>query len=94
VSWPRRQVIVAYPDETLRTAADRMAEHQVGTLPVVSRCEPDRFLGLLTEYDLLKARHRQLIEERHRERVLTLRWPSGPFRIAARPGTADQPPAG
>lgn len=64
--------IVTYPDEILRVAADQMAEHCVGALPVVTR-DTKRLLGILTEFDLLKARQRQLAEERHRERVLRLR---------------------
>jgi CBS domain-containing protein len=64
--------IVTYPDEILRAAADQMAEHCVGALPVVTR-DTKRLLGILTEFDLLKARQRQLAEERHRERVLRLR---------------------
>jgi chloride channel protein, CIC family len=70
-------LVSAYPDETLRTAADRMAEHDVGTLPVVSRDDPARLVGVLTESGLLTARQRQLQrhEEHHRERVLRLRRP-------------------
>lgn len=69
-------LVLAHPDETLRHAGDRMAEHWLGALPVVARDDPTRLLGMLTEFDLLKARQRQLIEERHRERVLTL-WGRG-----------------
>ncbi|MGH3165905.1 MAG: CBS domain-containing protein, partial [Trebonia sp.] len=68
----RSDALVAYPDEILRAAADRMAEHWVGALPVVTR-DQRRLLGVLTEFDLLKARQRQLQEERQRERVLRLR---------------------
>ncbi|HLG67125.1 MAG TPA: chloride channel protein [Acidimicrobiales bacterium] len=67
-----RDVVVAWPDETLRSAADRMAEHWLGALPVVERGRGSRIVGLVTMFDLLKARHRQLLEERQRERVLTL----------------------
>jgi CIC family chloride channel protein len=66
----RTDVTVAYPDETLRSAADRMAQHWVGALPVVERDAPRRLVGVITEFDLLKARQRQLVEERKRERVL------------------------
>jgi CIC family chloride channel protein len=69
----RTDVIVAYPDETLRAVADRMAEHWIGALPVVERDTTPRLVGVITEFDLLKARHRQLVEERQRERVLRLR---------------------
>jgi chloride channel protein, CIC family len=65
----RPDVVVAHPDETLRTAAERMAEHWLGALPVVTR-DDGRLVGILTDFDLLKARQRQLEEERVRERVL------------------------
>jgi H+/Cl- antiporter ClcA len=68
----RPDALVTYPDEILRAAADQMVEHWVGALPVVTRDER-RLLGILTEFDLLKARQRQLHEERHRERVLRLK---------------------
>jgi chloride channel protein, CIC family len=65
----RSDVVVAHPDETLRSAAERMAEHWLGALPVVTR-DDGRLVGILTDFDLLKARQRQLEEERLRERVL------------------------
>jgi CIC family chloride channel protein len=66
----RTDVVVTYPDETLRTVADRMAERKLGVLPVVERDAPDRVRGIITQFDLLRARDRILQEERHRERVL------------------------
>jgi chloride channel protein, CIC family len=76
-------VAVAYPDEILRTVADRMAGLGVGVLPVVDRADPARMDGLVTQFDLLQARERLLAEERHAERVLLLRRVSG--RVAGRP---------
>ncbi|HET9949238.1 MAG TPA: chloride channel protein [Longimicrobiales bacterium] len=84
-----RKLTVAYPDETLRTVADRMAGDGIGVLPVVERARPDRLCGLITQYDLLRARGRMLEEERHREQVLTLRifsGASGRARFGAGPG--------
>jgi CIC family chloride channel protein len=71
----RTGVVVAYPDETLRNAADRMAEHKLGALPVVTRGR-SKLVGVITVFDTLKARERQLEEERHRERVLRFRLPA------------------
>jgi chloride channel protein, CIC family len=68
-----RSVVVAYDDETLRDASDRMAARHVGVLPVVARDRADHMVGLLTQSDLLASRQRILHEERHRERVLRLR---------------------
>jgi CIC family chloride channel protein len=86
-----RNVVVSYPDETLRETADRMATTGLGVLPVVERGAERRLRGILTSFDLLAARERNLQEERHRERVLRLRgvprlWPRakppGPGPIA------------
>ena len=64
---------IAYPDEILRTVADRMAELGIGVIPVVERTDTKRLRGLITQFDLLEARQKLLEEERHAERVLTLR---------------------
>ena len=52
----RKDLVVAFPDETLREVADRMAERQVGVLPVVERAQPTRLRGIVTQFDLLAAR--------------------------------------
>ena len=44
-----RQVAVAAPDDTLQKAAGRMAELDVGVLPVG---EGDRIVGMLTDRDI------------------------------------------
>ncbi|HET9692305.1 MAG TPA: chloride channel protein [Acidimicrobiales bacterium] len=66
-----RDPVVASATETLRAAADRMAEHLVGALPVVA--VDGTLAGVVTEFDLLAGRRRQLVEERHRERTLRIR---------------------
>ncbi len=68
-----QRLVVAYPDETLRVVADRMAAGKLGVLPVVDRNDPAQLRGLITQFDLLRARGRMLEEERHREQVLDLR---------------------
>ncbi len=67
------EIIVAYPDETLRMVAVRMITQSIWRLPVVDRADPTHLVGLVTQRDLLRARERLLNEERHRERVLHLR---------------------
>lgn len=64
---------LAYPDEILRSVADRMATLGVGVIPVVERADTARLHGLITEFDLLRARRKLLEEERHAERILTVR---------------------
>jgi chloride channel protein, CIC family len=68
----RKEAIHAYPDEPLRVVVYRMAEKGFTRLPVIEH-GTDRFLGLISLDDLLKARGRNLEEERTRERVLKLR---------------------
>ncbi len=65
--------IVAYPDEPLRAVVYRMAESGFTRFPVVERDNPRKLLGIVSLGDLLKARARNLDEERQRERVLHLR---------------------
>jgi CBS domain-containing protein len=73
--------IVAFSDETLREVADRMVASGHGVLPVVDRDNPQRLVGLISQFDLLRAHERVLIEERHRER------PLGPRRLVGGLGT-------
>jgi CIC family chloride channel protein len=74
-----RQPIIAFADETLREVADRMVSSGHGVLPVTDREHPGRLVGLVSQFDLLKAHERVLIEERHRER------PLGPWRRVSEP---------
>lgn len=72
----RRDIVSTYPEESLREVADLMAIHQVGVLPVVERETPHRLCGIITQYNLLTAHQRMLQEERKREQVLHLSFPS------------------
>lgn len=65
--------ITAYADEILRCVADRMAAEGVSVVVVVDREDLTHFDGLVNQFDLLRAREKLLVEERHTERVLTLR---------------------
>jgi H+/Cl- antiporter ClcA len=71
-------VVVAYPDDTLRDVAYRMAEAGVTRMPVVARGPQRRLLGIITLPALLTGRLRDLQEERETERVLRVarlrRW--------------------
>ena len=60
-------VIVAYPDETLHEALDKMLHNDIGRLPVVSREEGNRLVGYLGRARLLEGRMRRLEEESVRE---------------------------
>jgi H+/Cl- antiporter ClcA len=71
----KRRIVTAYPDEPLRVVVYRMAETGLTRMPVVDRDDPQQLLGMISLSDLLRARTRDLEEERHRERVLRLRLP-------------------
>jgi len=67
-------IAMAHPEEILRSVADRMAACDLGVIPVVASNDTSHLVGLITQFDLLQARQKLLEEERHAERVMTLRW--------------------
>jgi chloride channel protein, CIC family len=69
----RPDPVVAHPAEPLRVVAARMAETGLTSFPVVERDEPGQLLGMVGLPDLLRARERQLSEERHRQRWIRIR---------------------
>lgn len=77
----RPVIEVAYADETLRSVADRMVARSIGALPVVERTDAGTVVGVVTDFDLLRSRQRQLEEERKRERILSFRRPGAAPRI-------------
>jgi chloride channel protein, CIC family len=54
---------VVFDDLSLRDAADHMVREGVGRLPVVSRSNPRKVLGIVTRSDLLSAHARRLDED-------------------------------
>jgi chloride channel protein, CIC family len=66
---------VAYSDEPLRAVVYRMAETGVTRLSVIDSNDGQRPIGTVSLDDLLRARSRNLHEERARERILRLRMP-------------------
>jgi hypothetical protein len=60
-------------------------------LPVVERAAPHRLLGLITQYCLLRAHERMLVEERKREQVLHLSFPARFGRSHSHPRSDAQP---
>jgi H+/Cl- antiporter ClcA len=65
-----RSVITAFPWESCRAAAERMAQLHVGRLVVVDPDDPDKMVGIVTRSDILKSRARTVEEEGKRERFL------------------------
>ena len=54
---------VVFEDLSLRDAADHMVREGVGRLPVVSRSDPRKVIGMVTRSDLLTAHARRLDED-------------------------------
>ena len=79
-----RPPIIAYPWESCRAAAERMAHEGVGRLAVVSSDGPSQVVGIVTRSDLLKPRARLVLDEIGRERLLG--------RRVRRPANPDQAP--
>jgi len=52
------QLMTAYPDETLADALRRLVANGISRLPVVSRDDPKRLVGILTERDIVVAHAR------------------------------------
>ena len=69
-----RSPVVAHPYEPLSAVVFRMAETGFTRMPVV---EEGKLAGMISLYELLMARVKNLQEERTRERVLRLRLPFG-----------------
>lgn len=87
--------VTVHSDETLREVANKLAEGYVASAPVVDRHDPTTRLGVITLAQLLHARHRDLHEEHHRERLLPRRRraraaaPSPPRRSSPAPACAS-----
>src|SRR5579864_100374 len=74
----RKDPVVAHADEPLRAVVYRMAETGVTRMPVVDG--GGKLAGIISLEDLLRARVRDLEEERRRERVLRIHLPFGGTR--------------
>lgn len=59
-----RPPAVVFDDSSLREAADHMVREGVGRLPVVTRDDPERVVGVITRSDILAAHARRLAAER------------------------------
>jgi len=58
-----RKLVVAYPDETLHDAAEKMLRRGIGRLPVVDPKDPQKLVGYLGRTPILEARQRRMTEE-------------------------------
>jgi CBS domain-containing protein len=63
---------IVFSDEPLRVAADRMAQSESESLPVLDPSDPQKVIGLVTQQDLFSARVIWFAEEKNREKVLSM----------------------
>ncbi len=59
--------VVAYPDELMYDAVNKMLRHHVGRLPVVSHDDPRKLVGYIGRAEVMSARMRRIEEEHVRE---------------------------
>ncbi len=62
-----KELIVAFPDEMISEASDKMLRNDIGRLPVVERGDPRKLVGYLGRNGVMAARLRRLNEEHVRE---------------------------
>lgn len=55
-----QRLVVAYPDQTLHRALERMSHRDIGRLPVVDRSSPTKLVGWISRADIVRAYERAL----------------------------------
>ncbi len=76
IATPREHLLVAYPDEPMGTVLSRMGIRGLGRLPVVSREDPGKLVGVIRRRDVIQAYHVALTrraELQHRAARMKLR---------------------
>jgi chloride channel protein, CIC family len=68
-----QKLVVTYPDELLLEAVTKMAQHNIGRLPVVSRGNKSKIVGYIGRSSVMAARRKKIDEEEVREHGFTLR---------------------
>jgi len=63
-----KEVEVAYPDETLNTVLKRLAAKDIGRLPVVSRKDTRKLLGIITRSDIVNLYDKKVIDKVYQKR--------------------------
>ncbi|MFD7534627.1 chloride channel protein [Streptomyces sp. NPDC059819] len=86
-----RPAVTAHDDETLRTLANRMAEHDITRILIISRDQQPRLEGVVSLRQLLHARRVDLHEEQHAQRHLFLRPPRSQSLVVASSQVGAQP---
>ena len=48
-----RDLILCFPEETLKEALEKLGEHGIGRIPVVERDDPGHLIGLITRKGII-----------------------------------------
>ncbi len=56
-------IVTAFPDETLEEALKKLVSFSIGRLPVVSRDNPKKLIGILTKSDIIRAHAKISLEQ-------------------------------
>jgi H+/Cl- antiporter ClcA/CBS domain-containing protein len=75
ITHAQRDPVCAHGNDTLRQAALVMADSGLTRLVVTDRADPHRPVGVVSLQQLLEGRLRDLHEQKHPERLLTVRLP-------------------
>lgn len=76
IGTPRSQLVIAYIDETIGEALQRMSPRGLGHLPVVARDNPNQLLGFIRRGDIIRAYDMALVrraEIQHRTKRAQVR---------------------
>ncbi len=77
----KRPPVVIFSDNTVREAADHMVRQGVGRLPVVTKADPNRVVGIVTRSDLLAAHATRLDSANLASRTIHLQLGALPWRV-------------
>ncbi|SFM85460.1 chloride channel protein [Methanolobus profundi] len=58
-----KDVEIAFPDESLNTVLKRLAAKDIGRLPVVSRSDSSKLLGIITRSDIVKLYDKKILDK-------------------------------
>ncbi|MHA1347508.1 MAG: CBS domain-containing protein, partial [Candidatus Heimdallarchaeaceae archaeon] len=64
-----RDIIVAYPDETLSTVFDKLTDHRIENLPVLASKKQTKVIGVISFIDIESYYEKAMIELRKNEKV-------------------------
>ncbi|TFG35215.1 MAG: CBS domain-containing protein, partial [Nitrospirales bacterium] len=59
-----KDIVTCFPDDTLKTALQKLGEREVGRIPVVERNNVRHLVGLISRENIVTAYHGVLLREK------------------------------